>query len=82
MLKTHLTVLEASASKFASAAVFRTPEFDVSANRVKCWRTTTYQQFYRDVENFAKYWTQTLKGNGIPQRSVIGVWYVPRLLCK
>lgn len=80
MLRTHLTVLETSASKFASAAVFRTPDLDASTNRVKTWNSITYQEFYRDVETFAKHWTQTLRSEGVPQRSVIGVWYVSRSL--
>ncbi|EKM76166.1 hypothetical protein AGABI1DRAFT_108925 [Agaricus bisporus var. burnettii JB137-S8] len=74
MIKTHLTVLEDVASKSARSAAFRIPELDTSSNRVKSWTTITYEEFYRDVETFAKYWTQILGSNNIPQRSIIGVW--------
>jgi len=76
MLKTHLSILQTSASRFANAAVFKTPEIDPSTKHIKGWKSITYQEFYRDVETFAKHWTRTLRGNGIPQRSVVGVWYV------
>lgn len=74
MLRTHLTILENSASRFANAAVFRTPEIDSSTKRIKGWKSITYREFYRDVETFAKHWTRMLRDNGIPQRSVVGVW--------
>lgn len=80
MLRTHLTILENSASRFANAAVFRTPEIDSSTKRIKGWKSITYREFYRDVETFAKHWTRMLRDNGIPQRSVVGVWYVFHIL--
>jgi hypothetical protein len=76
--KTHLTVLEASASKYASAAVFKVPKLDTKTGRVQEWQSITYREFQQDVELFAKYWAHALKSRGVLQRSIVGLWCVGR----
>jgi acyl-CoA synthetase (AMP-forming)/AMP-acid ligase II len=78
--KTHLTILETSASKHPSTAAFKLPRLDPRTGRVQEWTTITYRQYLQDVELFAKYWAHTLQGLNIPQRSVVGVWYVWTIL--
>ncbi|KAK0465197.1 uncharacterized protein EV420DRAFT_1262611 [Desarmillaria tabescens] len=74
MSSTHLSVLEASASRFSSRPVFRTPRVDPTTSRIIEWQSITYRQFLLDVESFARHWSMTLGRDGIPQRSVIGLW--------
>ncbi|KAL0579109.1 hypothetical protein V5O48_002892 [Marasmius crinis-equi] len=73
MLRTHLTTLEASASRFPSSPVFKTPALDAN-NELVDWNTITYRQFYDDVLLHSRYWSKVLKADRIPQRSVVGLW--------
>jgi len=73
-LRSHLSILEASASLYASSPVFQLPRFDLQSGEVQEWDAVTYSQFLHDVELYAKHWARVLKGDGIPQRSVIGMW--------
>ncbi|KAF8078511.1 hypothetical protein FPV67DRAFT_58582 [Lyophyllum atratum] len=74
MLKSHLSVLEASATLYPLSAVFKTPRVDVSTGQLYGWDSITYQQFQSDVETHARYWARTLGDDGIPPRSVVGLW--------
>ena len=77
MYRTPLTVLEASASNYASSAVFKLPgTVDSDTGRVQEWTSITYAQFKDDVELHARYWSRTLAGDNIPPRSVVALWYV------
>ncbi|KAI0051721.1 acetyl-CoA synthetase-like protein [Auriscalpium vulgare] len=73
-LQSHLTVLEASAALYASSPAFQLPRCDLQSGDVEDWSPVTYSQFQRDVEVFARHWARVLRTDGIPQRSVIGVW--------
>lgn len=73
--RTHLTVVDESASLYSSTPAFRVPQLDTRNGSVQHWRVITYKQFQRDVEHFAKYWAATLEARGVSQRSVVGVWY-------
>jgi len=73
-LRSHLTVLETSASLYSSLPAFRIPQVDAASGQVTQWRPVTYNQFQSDVELFARYWARTLKTDGIPRRSVVGLW--------
>ena len=75
-LRTHLTVLAEVTSKFASSAAFRTPVLDTETGSIREWSFISFHRFQSDVEHFAKYWFRTLTASGIPQRSVIGLWFV------
>jgi acyl-CoA synthetase (AMP-forming)/AMP-acid ligase II len=81
-LRTHLTDLEAAASNYASCAAFKVPDLDPSTGRVREWVSINYEQFKKDVELFAKYWAHVLKAQGIPPRSVVGIWCVDLLAIK
>lgn len=41
---------------------------------VSTWRSVSYLQFRRDVERFARYWSRILQADGVPQKSVVGLW--------
>ncbi|KAK7062155.1 acetyl-CoA synthetase-like protein [Favolaschia claudopus] len=73
MLRTHLTILETSARRAPSAIAFKVPESDVSGS-ISRWRDITYSQFLSDVELTASHWSRVFLREGIPERSVIGLW--------
>ncbi|KAF8637113.1 hypothetical protein AX17_003017 [Amanita inopinata Kibby_2008] len=74
MVPSHLTVLQASARQFRSAPAFRIPQLDASLNVIESWNSVSYETFQQDVESSAKYWSHTLSRDGVPQRSVVGLW--------
>lgn len=76
--RTHITILQQVAASHPHATAFQVPEFDAQTNEVSKWHPVSYSRFFDDVELFAKYWTQKLTAQGIPPRSVVGVWYVHR----
>jgi acyl-CoA synthetase (AMP-forming)/AMP-acid ligase II len=76
MPRSHLTVLEASAAKYSSLPAFRTPIVDPQTNTITEWRAITYSQFHLDVERVARHWLRRLQAQGLPHRSVVGMWYV------
>lgn len=73
MLKSHLSVVETSASLYPHSPVFKTPRLN-STGQVQNWESVTYRQFQADIECYAKHWACVLK-NEIPDRSVVGLWY-------
>ncbi|KAJ7887494.1 hypothetical protein B0H14DRAFT_3430546 [Mycena olivaceomarginata] len=73
MSSTHLTVLETSARRAPSATAFKIPQSDASST-TPLWRNITYQQFLHDVELTASHWSRIFRQEGIPERSVIGLW--------
>jgi len=75
MVNTHLTVLNSSAVKYANAPVFRIPQLN-AAGHVEEWHTVTYEQFNSDVELFARHWKRVLSEDGLPIRSIVGMWFV------
>lgn len=74
--RTHLTILEATAAKVPDAPAFRVPRLQPGTDNVQEWDVITYREFWQDVERFARHWTQTLTADGVPARSVVGLWYV------
>jgi acyl-CoA synthetase (AMP-forming)/AMP-acid ligase II len=74
----HLTVLEHSAASYPDAPVFRVPRSDLLTGQVHHWSSITYTQFKHDVEFTARYWRQVLESDGVPENSVVGLWYVCR----
>ncbi|KAI0361257.1 acetyl-CoA synthetase-like protein [Trametes cingulata] len=71
---THLTVLERSASLFSSSAAFKVPRLSDDGIAVEEWVPITYEQFLKDVEQSARYWSRTLSAHGVPPRSIVGMW--------
>ncbi|TFY83769.1 hypothetical protein EWM64_g230 [Hericium alpestre] len=74
MLRSHLSVLEASASAYASSPAFHIPRCDLQSDEAQEWDSISYAQFKQDVELFARHWARVFRTRGIPQRSVIGMW--------
>lgn len=72
--KSHLTVLNESAGRYPSALAFRVPSVDPTDGRH--WLPISYLQFHQDVLFTANYWLGVLSSAGIPQGSVVGLWYV------
>ncbi|RPD64902.1 acetyl-CoA synthetase-like protein [Lentinus tigrinus ALCF2SS1-7] len=72
--RTHLTVLEQTATRYPHYPAFRLPRVDPVTKTILDWEVVTYGQFWQDVERFAKYWTQKLTADGISTRSVVGLW--------
>ncbi|OBZ76346.1 hypothetical protein A0H81_03063 [Grifola frondosa] len=72
--RTHLTVLESSASLYPDSPAFRLPQLDPTTGEVCEWATVTYSQFHHDVDHFARYWTRELSALDVSPRSVIGAW--------
>jgi len=75
-LRSHLSVLQSSASRFASLPAFYVPQAFSESGDVASWEPVSYMQFLLDVELFARHWAHVLKLDNIPQRSVIGMWSV------
>lgn len=72
--RTHLTVLEHTATRCPDAPAFRVPRVDKDTDEILAWDTITYSQFWQDVEHFARHWTQKLEADGVARRSVVGLW--------
>ena len=53
---------------------------DKETSKVSEWAPITYTQFYQDVELYARYWTSVLSADGVAPGSIIGLWYVSRLV--
>lgn len=69
--RTHLTALASAASQHPSSPVFKVPR---KAGIDIAWVPITYEDFLADVELVAKYWSKTLKSDGVPPKSVVGLW--------
>ncbi|KAI0652204.1 acetyl-CoA synthetase-like protein [Trametes meyenii] len=72
--QTHLSVLEHSASAFASSPAFKVPRLSADGEVVEEWVPISYRQFLEDVERSARYWYRALSARNVPARSVVGVW--------
>ena len=53
---------------------------DKETSQISEWATITYTQFHQDVELYARYWTSVLSADGVAPGSIIGLWYVSRLV--
>jgi hypothetical protein len=72
--RSHLSALQTSASLYSSLPAFYVPQALSESGDVETWEPISYTQFLLDVELFASYWAHVLQLDGIPQRSVIGMW--------
>ena len=72
--RTHISILEQIAESHPNANAFQVPQYEPHTSEILRWHPVTYSRFFADVEHFAKYWTQWFSSQGIPRRSVIGVW--------
>ncbi|GLB44400.1 putative amp- ligase [Lyophyllum shimeji] len=74
MPRSHLTVLRSSTARNPSLPVFKVPQLDQASGRVESWTPISYQQFWDDVEFYARHWTRTFTRDGVPPKSVVGLW--------
>ncbi|KAG6842569.1 hypothetical protein C0991_000095 [Blastosporella zonata] len=74
MFPSHLTVLQSTTARCPLAVVFKTPRTDITNGQVTSWDSITYQQFQEDIKIHARYWARTFATDGIPTRSVVGLW--------
>lgn len=81
LLRSHLTILEHSATRYPCSPAFKIPQQD-SHGRIESWQSITYPQFLADVESHARYWTGVFTRDGIPQQSVIAIWYVSQSMSE
>ncbi|TFK99733.1 acetyl-CoA synthetase-like protein [Pterulicium gracile] len=73
--RSHLTVLEKTASLHPEASAFRLPVVGADGAILQ-WSSVSYQQFWEDVESTARHWLQELTSQSIYSGSVVGMWYV------
>lgn len=76
--QSHLSILESSARLYPTRPAFRIPIVNKETSQISEWATTTYAQFYQDIELYARYWTSVLSADGVAPGSIIGLWYVSR----
>ncbi len=74
-LKTHLQALEDCTAANPSLPIYKLPVYD-NEGSLQAWLPVTFSQFKSDVEHFAAYLAQRLQADGVPPRSVVGLWYV------
>lgn len=72
--RTHLTILDDSASVFPDRPAFRVPQTNADGTEVEDWRIITYSQFNSDVALYAQHWARVLSADGLPPRTVVGLW--------
>ncbi|KAF9229405.1 acetyl-CoA synthetase-like protein [Gyrodon lividus] len=72
--KSHLTVLDRSSILYPFAPAFKVPRSNPSTPQVHDWLSISYRQFKEDVEYTARYYRKLLASDGIPERSVVGLW--------
>ena len=78
--QSHLSVLESSVRSYPTRPAFRTPVVNKEASQISEWATITYSQFYQDVQLYARYWYSILSADGVALGSIVGLWYVSRLV--
>lgn len=73
--RTHLAVLEETASSYPSYPAFKVPQLaSPGSEDVVEWSSITYSQFKSDIETYATYWARTLAADGLQPRAVVGLW--------
>jgi hypothetical protein len=75
-LRSHFSVLQISASLYASLPAFYVPQILSESGDAESWAPVSYTQFLTDVELLARHWAHVLTLDGIPRRSVVGMWLV------
>lgn len=78
-LKTHLSALAEHTLAYPSLPILKLPVYD-SEGELRVWQPISYRDFQSDVEHFATHLAHKLQAGGIPPRSVVGLWYVHRII--
>ncbi|RPD54672.1 acetyl-CoA synthetase-like protein [Lentinus tigrinus ALCF2SS1-7] len=71
--KTHLQALYECSAKYSSLPILKLPVYD-HEGQLCTWQPISYQQFTSDVEHFAAHLAGRLAADGVPLRSVVGLW--------
>lgn len=74
-VKTHLPVLEESVETCSTCPVSQLPIPYRGRAEVTEWRAILYAQFKSGVKRYGRHWAHNFAGDGLPHRSVVGVWY-------
>ncbi|KAI0094983.1 hypothetical protein BDY19DRAFT_915754 [Irpex rosettiformis] len=74
LYRTHISILSDIAHSHPEANAFQVPQYHPATTEILRWHPVTYSRFFADVEHFAKYWSHWLSSQGVPRRSVVGVW--------
>lgn len=73
-LSSHLSVLEAAASRYPDRPAFRIAKKSKSTDSVEAWLPITFKDFLGDVELASRYWSRKFALDGLAPRSVVGAW--------
>ncbi|KAF8485538.1 hypothetical protein JB92DRAFT_2836839 [Gautieria morchelliformis] len=69
----HFEALRARVASHPHAPIFKHPKPGALGRE---WVNVSYKDFQADIERMAKYWLAKLASQGLPPRSVVGVWRV------
>ncbi|KAF8506183.1 hypothetical protein JB92DRAFT_3122362 [Gautieria morchelliformis] len=69
----HFEALRARVASHPHAPIFKLPKPGALGRE---WVNVSYKDFQADIERMAKYWLAKLASQGLPPRSVVGVWRV------
>ncbi|KAF8486688.1 hypothetical protein JB92DRAFT_3256897 [Gautieria morchelliformis] len=69
----HFEALRARVTSHPHAPIFKLPKPGALGRE---WVNVSYKDFQTDIERMAKYWLAKLASQGLPPRSVVGVWRV------
>ncbi|KAF8485541.1 acetyl-CoA synthetase-like protein [Gautieria morchelliformis] len=67
----HFEALRARVASHPHAPIFKLPKPGALGRE---WVNVSYKDFQADIERMAKYWLTKLASQGLPPRSVVGVW--------
>ncbi|KAH9941837.1 acetyl-CoA synthetase-like protein [Epithele typhae] len=72
-LKTHLHALAEAVSSHSDLPIYKLPAYD-SEDVLRAWTPISFAQFQADVNHFAAHLARKLSADGVPSRSVVGLW--------
>ena len=71
--KTHLHALAECTSVYSSLPILKLPIYD-NDGVLRTWAPISFVQFQSEVEHFAAHLARKLEADGVPPRSVVGLW--------
>ncbi|KAF8511241.1 acetyl-CoA synthetase-like protein [Gautieria morchelliformis] len=67
----HFEALRARMASHPDTPIFKLPKPGAHGRE---WVNVSYKDFHADIERMAKYWLAKLASQGLPPRSVVGIW--------
>ena len=67
----HFEALRARVASHPNTPIFKLPKPGALSRE---WVNISYREFEADIERMAKYWLAKLASQGLPTRSVVGIW--------